>query len=254
MVKVSKIIVFKMTNHKIEPLHFIDTPEELMEYSTSNVQTPKLFRQITFLKEVSRPLWQEDNQSYAFASPIKTKTELPKITFDIECQNVHQMEFVANVNYRGKLKQSINLKNLNVPNSKYYTRPQQLVIKDEKGTVILFASGRFRVMGCVDVLEASLLAIKYAALIDNDDVPDIYSQSYTSHTNLGYNVNLNKLCQYDHIIYEPELFTAARITKYNPVSVNVFSSGSIVACGLKELEHFYDIISDIDAICKYINL
>src|SRR6266853_4671232 len=84
MVKVSKMIVFKMSNHKIEPLDFIDTPEELMEYSTPNVQTPKLFRQITFLKEVSRPLWQEDNQSYAFASPIKTKTELPKITFDIE--------------------------------------------------------------------------------------------------------------------------------------------------------------------------
>ena len=148
------------------------------------------------------------------------------------------MEFIVNVNYQGKLKNPINLKNLSAPNSKLHERPQQLVIKDEKGTVILFASGKLRVMGCIDVVEASLLAIKYAALVDYDDVPDIYTQSYTSRTNLGYNVNLNKLCQCDHTFYEPELFTAVRMTKYNPVSVNVFSTGAIVACGLKEPEHF----------------
>jgi len=159
----------------------------------------------------------------------------------------------VNVNYRGKMKHPINLKSLNVPNSKLHARPHQLVIKDKNGTVILFSSGRFRVMGCVDAVEASCLAFKYTFLIDSNDIPEIYSQSYTSHTKLKYDVNLHKLSQCDDTFYEAELFAAVRMLKYNPVSVNVFSSGSIVACGLKEPEDFYLIILEIDALCNLIN-
>src|SRR5438552_1279282 len=163
------------------------------------------------------------------------------------------MEFVVNVNYCGKLKQPINLKSLNVPNSILHVRPHQLVIKTSKGTLILFSSGRFRVMGCVDAVEASCLAFKYTFLIDSNDIPEIYSQSYTSTVKLGYKINLHALSQCDDTFYEPELFAAVRMLKYNPVSVNVFSSGSIVACGLKEPEDFYLIILEIDALCNLIN-
>src|SRR5438552_6432580 len=99
------------------------------------------------------------------------------------------MEFVVNVNYQGILRHPINLKNLNVPNSKLHLKHRQLVIKDEKGTVILFASCSFRVIGCVDVLDASVLAFKYTLPIDKNDVPEIYSQSYTSVASLGYSIN-----------------------------------------------------------------
>ena len=159
-----------------------------------------------------------------------------------------------NANYRGKLKQSINLRDLNVPKSKYHVRPQQLVIKNENGTVILFSSGRFRVMGCVDVLEATCLALKYVDMIDYDNVPEIYSQSYTSRAKLDYNINLTKLSKCDNTLYEAELFPAVRMLKYNPVSVNVFSTGSIVACGLKEPEDFYIILKEIDYLYKSINV
>ena len=128
------------------------------------------------------------------------------------------------------------------------------MIKTETGTLILFSSGKFRVMGCVDAVDATFFAFTYTNKIDSDDVPEIYSQSYTSHTKLGYNVNLCKLSMCEKTLYEPELFTAVRMMKYNPVSVNVFSSGSIVACGLKEPEHFYAIICDIDTLCKSINI
>ena len=127
-----------------------------------------------------------------------------------------------NVNYRGKLKHPINLKTLNVPNSKLHLKPRQLVIKDENGTVILFASGSFRVMGCIDVLDASVLAFKYTLPIDENDVPEIYFQSYTSVSSLGYNVNLNKLAECNDAFYEPELFPAVNRFKYNSVSINVF--------------------------------
>ena len=145
-----------------------------------------------------------------------------------------------NANYRGKLKRPINLKAVNAVNSKLYVKPRQLVIKDEKGTLILFSSGDFRVMGCVDAVEASFLAFKYV-----DDFPEIYSQSYTCTAKLGFPVNLYKLSQCHNTKFYPELFGAVRMTKYNPVSVNVFSTGSIVACGLKEPEHMHVILNEL---------
>jgi len=128
------------------------------------------------------------------------------------------------------------------------------VIKDEKGTLIFFSSGKFRIMGCVDPIEATCLALKYCCDIDNDDIPEIYSQSYTSTYKLDYNVNPSKLSHCKYTLYTPELFTALRITRYNPVSVNVFSTGSIVACGLKEPEDMYIIIKELDELIKSINV
>src|SRR6266849_1998389 len=132
------------------------------------------------------------------------------------------MEYVVNANYRGSMQKCIDLKSVNVPNSKLYAKPHQLVIWDENGTLILFPSGRFRTMGCVDAVDAHFLALKYTFVIDCEDIPEITSQSYTSSYKLGYSVNLYKLAKCNKTLYEPELFGAIRMTKYNPVSVNVF--------------------------------
>jgi TATA-box binding protein (TBP) (component of TFIID and TFIIIB) len=108
-------------------------------------------------------------------------------------------------------------------------------------------------MGCVDELDATFLALKYTLQIDNEHTPQIQSQSYTSRVKLGYQVNLNKLVeqqQQQQILYEPELFCAVRMMKYKPLSVNVFSTGAIVVCGLREPEDIYDIVSDINDVCK----
>lgn len=130
-------------------------------------------------------------------------------------------------------------------NSTLFVRPRQLVIKDDKGTVILFGTGRFRVMGCVDPIDASLLAYKYTSLFDSDDYPEIYSQSYTCAAKLGFPVNLYKLSEHCDTKFFPELFGAVRMTKYNPASVNVFSTGSVVTCGLKEPEQMYVILNEL---------
>ena len=103
-------------------------------------------------------------------------------------------------------------------------------------------------MGCVDAIDASFLAFKYSDLIDTNDIPELYSQSYTSVVKLGYEINLDKLAECRETLYIPELFAAVRVTKYNPVSVNVFRTGSVVACGLKEPEHIHDILSDLKVL------
>ena len=102
-------------------------------------------------------------------------------------------------------------------------------------------------MGCIDVIDATFLAFKYINLIDSEDVPELYSQSYTSVVKLGYEINLDKLAECEKTLYIPELF-AVRVTKYNLVSVNVFRTGSVVVCGLKEPEHIHAILSDLSIL------
>lgn len=105
----------------------------------------------------------------------------------------------------------------------------------------------------MDELDAAFLALKYTLQIDDEHFPQIRSQSYTSRAKLGYQVNLKKLVEHQQqqqqILYEPELFCAVRMMKYKPLSVNVFSTGAIVVCGLREPEDIYDIVSDIHDLC-----
>ena len=105
-------------------------------------------------------------------------------------------------------------------------------------------------MGCIDELEAAFLAYKYIEQMGIDDIPDIFTQSYTAVTKLGHRVNLHKLSMCKDTRYFPELFAAVRMTNYNPISVNVFSTGSVVVCGLKEPAHIYDIINNVKLLVK----
>ena len=71
--------------------------------------------------------------------------------------------------------------------------------------------------------------------IDNLEI-----QSITITHNVGHQINLLKLAQLmpcTDYTYEPELFPALRMTKFNPVCVNVFATGKIVILGLKSLSY-----------------
>ena len=103
-------------------------------------------------------------------------------------------------------------------------------------------------MGCIDVIDATFMAFKYINLIDTNDFPEIYSQSYTSVVKLGLKINLDKLSEYEKTLFIPELFAAVRVTKYNPVSINVFRNCSVMVCGLKEPEHIHAILSDLSVL------
>ena len=52
-------------------------------------------------------------------------------------------------------------------------------------------------------------------------------------------------------MYEPELFSALRYKRYNPLCVNIFGSGKVVILGLRTLEFtsvLNDIINDIKSL------
>ena len=166
------------------------------------------------------------------------------------------MEFVCNAHFKGDMKRRINLKKLRdkVPNSVLHMKPRQLVIKDLlRGSIIIFSSGKFRVMGCIDELDATFFVYEYTTKINDDELPTIQLQSYTAKCDIGFAVNLTKLATSSSsldYIYEPELFPALRICSFKPLCVNVFATGKIMVCGLREPEQLYSIRDKVCLICK----
>src|SRR3977135_4332158 len=98
---------------------------------------------------------------------------------------------------------------MKIPNTTLYKKPHQLVVKDPKGTILFFQSGKFRVMGFIDELEATFLVYRYTNLINDGEFPPVTLQSYTSTSHLGFRVSLEKMAATtDAFIYEPDLFPA----------------------------------------------
>lgn len=165
------------------------------------------------------------------------------------------MEFVSNANYKGELNEVIDLAEMHmkIPNSVLHIKPRQLVVKDAEGTLILFASGKFRTMGCINFLEASSLAYKYlekAVAIPFLSFPFITLQSYSLRSQLGFHVNLSKMADNVSCVYEPELFPALRLNEYKPISVNVFTTGRVIVFGLKHLHGVDDMMNHLRIQCE----
>jgi TATA-box binding protein (TBP) (component of TFIID and TFIIIB) len=111
--------------------------------------------------------------------------------------------------------------------------PYQIVIPIENiGKLVLFPNGKCRLMGLKHPIN------------DKIHIPfklfDLQIQSITVTHNVGYQINLLKLARYMPYrdrVYEPELFPALRLTRFNPICVNVFSNGKIVILGLKQFTY-----------------
>ena len=170
------------------------------------------------------------------------------------------MEFVVNANFKGDYGKPINLHKLHkrVVNSKLQYAPFQLVIRDLKGTIIVFSNGKFRVMGCIDELEASFMPFAYLQKIKRrpmNKFPLITLQSYTLKCNLGFKVDLPKLSAAlltaeVPYVYEPELFPALLLKKYKPISMNIFSTGTVMVCGIKNYDEMYTILPQLKQLCQ----
>lgn len=139
---------------------------------------------------------------------------------------------IANINYKGNLRDD-DLKNLEIPTCK---PPHQKVIQLEKCKLLVFPSGKCRLMG----LRKPPTNLPFEIL-------NLSIQSITVVYDIGQDINLLTLASQlpkGQCMYEPELFPALRMTKYKPICVNVFSSGKIIIMGLKELA-YQKFLSDV---------
>jgi TATA-box binding protein (TBP) (component of TFIID and TFIIIB) len=143
---------------------------------------------------------------------------------------------LANINYHGQVLESVN-------HLKFSYKPAQYVLKCKDYTLVIFRSGKCRIMGCKKPLDESSLPMK---------IFSIRIQSVTVTANLGTPVHLYKLAVKlkNQCTFEPELFSALRYLKYNPMCVNIFSSGKVVILGLKSLDYH----CTVKHVCENIHL
>ena len=99
-----------------------------------------------------------------------------------------------------------------------------------------------------DEWEASLVVYKYTKSINKNHVPILTLQSMTVKSKFDKPVDLNKLSTLIKSQLELELFPVLTITHFKPITVNVFSTGSIIICGVKDIEKSNTILNDIEKL------
>jgi TATA-box binding protein (TBP) (component of TFIID and TFIIIB) len=108
-------------------------------------------------------------------------------------------------------------------------------------TMLVFKSGKFRIMGGkIDDLTAYFNIFKVAELCTHK-TPKIILQTMTSTFSFPHKVNLALLANNIESHYNAESFPAVHIRKFKPLNVNVFASGKVIITGLKEEEVARDI-------------
>ena len=153
----------------------------------------------------------------------------------------HFLKMNNNINYKGMVS-SEDMKKFSFP--PFLEPPRQKIIKLSNLTLLIFPSGKCRLMGlCKPLTDISSLPVK---------VTDLKIQSITVVFDLGYELNLLRLSRQlspRTCMFEPELFPALRLTHFNPLCVNVFASGKIVVLGLKQLS-YHNILKDIRQVLE----
>jgi TATA-box binding protein (TBP) (component of TFIID and TFIIIB) len=154
---------------------------------------------------------------------------------------------VVNAVYRGRLEDKVNLSQVhkNLPNSILHTNKiPMIVLKDKESTIMLFSSGKFRIMGSmVDELEAICKAYGVFSKLGLE-VSFVTLQTMT--VKLKFEpINLYLLSNLIQSRLDLEIFPALMVTKYKPVSVNVFATGSVMICGVKSLDLVNEIEHDL---------
>lgn len=155
---------------------------------------------------------------------------------------------LTNVNYKGWLS-SKEMKRINYHIKPYTPSPHQVIIaiKDlNNAKLLIFPSGKCRLMGMKRLFNSNTdkLPVKVNAF---------QLQSASAVINFGHRINLLNLANRlprATFMYEPELFPALRLIIFNPLCVNVFSSGKIVILGLKETTNQQRLSEEI---IRYIN-
>ena len=143
---------------------------------------------------------------------------------------------ITNINYKGELKPddmiSIEFDNMNPP--------VQKIVKTGLGKMIIFRSGKMRLMGLKKPPD-NLDSLPY--------IPAKFElQSFTLTDDLHSKINLIHLANAlprKSFWYEPELFPALRLLDYNPLCVNVFGSGKIVVLGARDISKVNLLVESI---------
>ena len=178
---------------------------------------------------------------------------------------------IVNVNYRGRVLEGMEhfhfraappqMATIGVEADYNDGSSDPVLVIGERTKLVVFRNGKCRLMGCRISSSSSSRSTQIARIrIKGCSAPvkiqllNVISATATFTLNGGA-VMLKQLGDYCYakkikFVYEPELFPALRLSSYNPLCVNVFSSGRCVILGIRSLDAVTDIISSVS---RFIN-
>ena len=156
------------------------------------------------------------------------------------------------------------LENCAIDSNKFHSvelkksKPHMLILKHYLNNIVIFKSGKMRLMGCqiITANEASVFLLRKLSKLFGPNVmlKPVIHQTTTAKYDFGESINLHKL--YETINnsgtenltrrnrLELESFPALQLRMWDRVHVNVFSSGKVVMSGLKNINSVDIIIAD----------
>lgn len=158
--------------------------------------------------------------------------------------NHNFQKMIVNINYKGQLAPGELAK---IDFQTKIKPPVQKVLKTSfGGSMLVFPSGKFRLMG----VKNPLTSYENLPLLP----ATMTLQSCTITGNYGDRIHLSTLANdltSRRCTYEPELFPAARLLDFNPLCVNVFSTGKIVILGVKDLDGHEELLTKVFAVITF---
>ena len=170
---------------------------------------------------------------------------------------------IVNRIFRGKLNGVVNLEEIHhklisdglSSQAKLTSSPVHVVVTFGDFKLLIFKSGKFRSMGRAQpsVVRQTLENV-WINILGYEVIPTLFLQTMTAHAKLAEQINLYQLAPLIQSTYDFELFPALRITKFNPLCVNVFASGHVTIMGLKDSLVVNNILTELDECIASIDL
>src|SRR3981189_3127105 len=113
--------------------------------------------------------------------------------------------------------------------------------------MLILKSAKFRVTGNGDPT-AAILNILSVAIQFTDVIPLVTIQTITGVYGYDRKIHLGKLAHAAESLWDLKNFPAVQIKKFKPVHVNVFSTGCVTICGLKNIDYGNYIKRYLDSI------
>ena len=152
---------------------------------------------------------------------------------------------IVNINYKGQLAPG-ELEKIDF--QKKIKPPVQKVLRTSSfgGCMLIFPSGKFRLMGLKKPITSyeNLPLLPASVTLQSATITDYYGES------INLSMLANELTS-ARCIYEPELFRAARLLDFNPLYVNVFSTGKIVILGVKDIDNYDELLVKVSAVIAF---
>ena len=116
-------------------------------------------------------------------------------------------------------------------------------------TILLFPNGTIQLLGQLTDKQITSCQLLLQKLLKRNSLSEPQVKTMTVVCNLKRTFSFTNLSSTNqHFFYEPELFPALQITKWQPMHVTLFHTGKVVFTGVKNIDDVYPVIDSLRSL------